>query len=274
MNWMEEKLVDKEQMKSPGLSGSTLKIIAMISMFIDHATSVLLERYIVYRGMSFDLTQSTGPKSLIILDLILRGMGRLAFPIFIFLLVQGFEHTRNKWKYLFRLVLFAGISEIPFDLGLGFHYGMKLADIKKGQIINFDYQNVFFTLAVGLFTIILLDKIKKLNLPKGLIYLYGFLAAFLGMALAWFLKTDYGMVGVLAIIVMYLYKDKGLNGIFLTCLALLLSSISEACAFLVVWPVSKYNGKRGLNLKYVFYAFYPVHFLVLWLIALVLGIVA
>ena len=48
---MEEKLVDNEQMKSPGLSGSTLKIIAMISMFIDHATSVLLERYIVYRGM-------------------------------------------------------------------------------------------------------------------------------------------------------------------------------------------------------------------------------
>ncbi len=71
---MEEKLVDNEQMKSQGLSGSTLKIIAMISMFIDHATSVLLERYIVYRGMSFDLTQSTGPKSLIILDLILRGI--------------------------------------------------------------------------------------------------------------------------------------------------------------------------------------------------------
>ena len=99
-----------------GLSGSTLKIIAIISMTIDHFAASFL-----YRGIMTLPSVSSNTDLMQVLRklyLVMRDIGRPAFPIFCFLLVEGFCHTRNPKKYATRLFLFALISEIPFDYGL------------------------------------------------------------------------------------------------------------------------------------------------------------
>ena len=113
-----------------GLNGFTLKWIAMLTMLIDHTGMVLFPQYRIFRIV-----------------------GRLAFPIYCFLLVEGAVHTSNWKKYVSRLILFALISEIPFDLA------------RSGQIVAADAQNVFFTLSFGLLAVIILKEQKTDLLP-------------------------------------------------------------------------------------------------------------
>ena len=124
-----------------GISGSTLKIIAIITMLIDHIGAGVLGRLLVVRGMNevADLNAWIDANStLVITYQMMRFVGRLAFPIFCFLLIEGFEHTHDVKKYALRLLSFCLISEIPFDL------------LFNGKILEFGYQNVFFTLFIGL----------------------------------------------------------------------------------------------------------------------------
>ncbi|MCI8432194.1 MAG: hypothetical protein HFH83_03220 [Lachnospiraceae bacterium] len=93
----------------------------------------------------------------------------------------------------------------------------------------------------------------------------------LAMFAADFLRTDYGGMGVLTISVMYLFRQKKVICMLAGCIVLTLMSFSEIPAFLTLLPIAFYNGKRGLKMKYFFYAFYPVHLLILWLIAVVMG---
>lgn len=103
-------------MKSKGLSGYNLKLIAIITMFIDHIGICIIEK--LYQN-STSIFSLNGEK-LLFLEEIFRLVGRLSFPIFCFLLVEGYYHTKNIKKYMTRLFIFALISEIPFDLAL-FH---------------------------------------------------------------------------------------------------------------------------------------------------------
>ena len=124
-----------------GISGSTLKIIAIITMLIDHIGAGVLGRLLVVRGMNeaADLNAWIDANStLVITYQMMRFVGRLAFPIFCFLLIEGFEHTHDVKKYALRLLSFCLVSEIPFDL------------LFNGKILEFGYQNVFFTLFIGL----------------------------------------------------------------------------------------------------------------------------
>ena len=119
--------------KLRGFSGSTLKLIAVITMIIDHTAAGVLGRYLFMSGIgSLDIN------NMAVIDQwmdqnaalygaynIMRMIGRIAFPIYCFLLVQGFEYTHNRLKYAARLLLFAAISELPFDL------------LFKGQILEF-----------------------------------------------------------------------------------------------------------------------------------------
>lgn len=90
-------------------------------------------------------------------------------------------------------------------------------------------------------------------------------------AVATLLKTDYSAMGILTIVLMYNMRKNKMYCIGIGCAVLTLLSLNEITCFLAMIPVHFYNGKRGLNLKYPFYAFYPVHLLVLFAIAAVLG---
>ena len=135
------------------ITGATLKWIAIITMLIDHIGAAILEPYM--GGEFGPMPAKVLGLNPMIWDFIIRGIGRVAFPIFIFLMVEGFFYTRNRKKYAIRLGLFCLISEIPFNLG--FHpQDMEIySDLPRLKIIDFDYtyQNVFFTLFIGFLTI-------------------------------------------------------------------------------------------------------------------------
>lgn len=258
-----------------GLCGSTLKMIAIITMFIDHFAAVILDRYLISKGILYIssaeellLPENRTRLIIYIIDMVMRLVGRLGFPLFCFLMVEGFHYTRSRTKYAARLLLFAVISEIPFDLA----FNMK--------VLEFTYQNVFFTLFVGLLTIWGLDtfitwvggkiqgKIRLLPQTAGVIVITA-----AGMAAAALMKTDYAATGVLTIAVMFLVhkKSKGWS-MAAGCGVLTISMPIEFTCFLTVLLAAHYNGKRGWNLKYFFYLFYPGHIFLLYLVCRLLGI--
>ncbi|MGF7145933.1 hypothetical protein HNQ56_004381 [Anaerotaenia torta] len=140
-----------------GIPGSTLKLIAIIVMLIDHTAATILDRILQIRGTeSLNGTDIQASMNFLIdnagiytANLIMRLIGRIAFPIFCFLLVEGFKYTRNKWNYAIRLGIFALVSEIPFDLAL------------KGKLLEFSYQNVYFTLLIGLLAMIGFELVRE-----------------------------------------------------------------------------------------------------------------
>lgn len=211
------------------LSGTDLKYIAMITMLIDHTAAVLLP----YQHPAY---------------MPLRIIGRLAFPIYCFLLVEGFLHTRDPYRYAGRLAIFALISEIPFDWAL------------FGSVWNPQDQNVFFTLCLGMLSMIFYEKYKR----KGNTLLCG-LALFLPAFAAYLLKTDYGAEGVVLILLFYLYRDNRQAAFFGASMLLVLMGQVEAWGVLSLVIIFMYNGQKGSTglPRFVFYGFYPVHLLIL-----------
>lgn len=221
------------------LSGSTLKIIAICAMAIDHFAGSIL-----FYGILLPAAPISPGTSVWIWYRIyqaLRFIGRIAFPIFCFLLVEGFLHTSNRKKYAFRLFIFALVSEIPFDLAL------------FGSAFYWEAQNVFFTLLIGLLVIWGMEKADFTP------YQFPLYAVFIGAGslLAWLMKTDYDYKGVILIAVLYFFRYQP----DLRTLAGCISLLWEAPACLAFIPLNLYNGKRGISLKYFFYLFYPVHLL-------------
>lgn len=219
-----------------GLSGSTLKIIAMISMLTDH-TAAVLEKNIF-----------TGEANFTAYIIMRLWIGRIAFPVFCFLLVEGFQRTGSRMKYAFRLFLFALLSEIPFDLAF------------YGEMMEAGYQNVFFTLWIGLLMMMGVEKIEK-ECRNRWMALLGKAAVFAAaVVLAELISCDYGAKGVTAIMLLYLFRRNKKEQIIAGCAGF----IWEITALLAFIPIAFYNGKRGMKLKYVFYVFYPAHLLLLY----------
>ena len=247
-------------MERKGLSGSALKLIAIITMFIDHVAAAFLMRVLITRGSTVNgglilwLIESGMIRQVY---QIMRGVGRIAFPIFCFLLVEGFEHTGDRRKYALRLGLFALISEIPFDLAF------------NGCVLEFYSQNVFFTLLLGLLTMTAYrwteERVRWSAFPRALLLMAEVL---IGMGVAQLLATDYGGLGVWCIMILYLFRRNRIWQVVAGCLAFFWWELPAVIAFL---PIALYNGKRGWNIKYLFYLFYPVHLLLLYLICLGYG---
>ena len=233
-----------------GLSSAALKIIALVSMTCDHVS------YIMSR---FGLT-AQGP--LIAGIPILRIIGRLAFPLYAFMMAQGAKYTRDINKYLKRLFIFALISEIPFDIAA------KLSS--PLEIIEFTYQNVYFTLLLGLAAI----KVHKILEEKGKAPLSVLTAAGLA-AIAYFMKTDYSWSGVVCIYIMYLVQDTDIRikipamaaAILPTVFSMMNFNKSQLFAFFALIPILLYNGKPGRRMnRTFFYAYYPAHLLIIYVI--------
>lgn len=240
---METLPVQKQQ----GLSGTTLKLIACITMLIDHIGASCLEAGLLVPLIASG-TFSTDPAaaSLLQMDRVLRYIGRLAFPIFCFLLVEGFLHTHDFKKYALRMLGFALISEWPFDWAFfsGVYWG---------------HQNVYFTLLLGLLAMKALDTSQT---PEGMPALKGILGAAACILAAALLHCDYDVLGLALILALYMTrKDKRAQ-----CIAGAVFSLFEPVAPLAFGLVWFYSGERGGSSKleqWAFYWFYPVHLSVL-----------
>ena len=244
------------------LSNIQIKYLALLAMMTDHFA------YIFRSSLSVSAYY------------FLRGLGRIAFPIFCFCLVEGFFRTRSHRQYLVRLTVFALLSEVPFDLGL------------YGSFFNTDHQNVFFTLAIGFLGMMILEGIYPRDRS---FYVFGFLTPLAAEGL----RTDYGALGVLCILAFYIVAKRFLGmvpvsdsdesydasllptesrksslacltlpGLLLPCAVLLpmagrASHYIQAACLLAVPLLFLYNGKKGQGSKYFFYLFYPVHLLFL-----------
>ena len=268
------------------LTGYHLKLIALITMLVDHVAAVFIWRVYVASFQltaSLQLSEKIGDKIIVWVagnqELVysiyeyMRLIGRMSFPIYCFLLVEGFLHTSNIRKYATRLLGFAFLSEIPFDLAL------------TGQVVDKSYSNVFFTLFIALLTIWAISYIEKFaefwKEKKWDSFMGLLIVAMSGLIVVTacggfadiVLKTDYGFAGVLAIVAMYLLRNTKELGFAAGILALtILSSDTEILALCMLYPLMNYNGTRGKSMKYVFYAFYPVHLLILALMCILVGV--
>lgn len=252
------------------LDSDTLKIIAIVTMLIDHTGASLLET-ILYSG-------NTGiPDYWYEVDTVFRCIGRTAFPIFAFLLAEGFFHTHSRKKYLERLLFFAVLSEIPFNLA--FH----------GFLFYPGSQNVFWTFCIGFLVIWGLERlyavyaagsdILKKNkerrgrrMNRGLKFVFPALGLVLaGAVMASVMQADYGLYGFLLILLFYLGRRGNAPRIVVCICGYLLFLWEPYCLFgflLILF----YNGKRkqrGKGFQYFFYLFYPVHLLIFGLIRVV-----
>lgn len=180
----------------------------------------------------------------------MRGIGRIAFPIYAFLLVEGFLHTKDVKKYLARMLTFAVVSEIPFDLAV-FH-----------TPFYWGYQNVFFTLFLGLLA---LAGENVVHQSSGMFAGAGLwkqaFVLILCVGTAQLINCDYGAFGVFFIILLYMTRYDKKTQTILGAISL----IWELPGILAFIPIRLYNGTRGrCGNRYFFYAFYPAHLLALW----------
>lgn len=248
---MEDSNAREPLARRKGISADMLKLIAMVTMVLDHAGASLFPAVTM-----------------------LRLIGRIAFPIYVWLLVMGFAHTSNLKKYLLRMGLFALISEVPFDLAI------------SGRM-TFEWQNIYFTLFLSLLMLAALRQV----LDRGGRYaaacaVWVVIAA---MLLSEWLHFDYGSTGPVLAAVFYLYwrnqrpalsagfllfsfsnmLDPVLNGRDLQSAAVWSSafatSLTESCGLLAVPLIRCCDGRRKWKKgKVFFYLFYPVHLLILY----------
>lgn len=243
-----------------------LKIVAIICMVCDHI------RYVLPNANTEAM----------------RLLGRIAFPIFAFLIVEGFVHTKDLKKYIMRLGLFAVLSEYPFIL---FTIGCK--------IYNEISLNVMFTLLCGVVVLFFYDKVKTTflslikndnsqnNMIKRIILLFSYIVSI--VLIGWIaneLKMDYGAFGIIIILLFYIFREKNIlknvliASVFIISLLLKLffeynmnlSSLKYCIPYMAGYICAavilmQYNGKVGkYKMKYFFYLFYPVHMVVMYLI--------
>lgn len=212
-----------------------IKIIACLSMFLDHF------KYAV--GESNFITQY---------------LGRLAFPLFMFVMVEGYCHTRDVKKYITRLGIAALISQIPYHIFIHEFVGAEGLRI-----------NVIATIMMTMICFVIWDKSFSKAYSAILISVIGMLIQILNF--------EYGIYGMLLGMIFYLLRDKKILRAVVFGVTVAIYYFTKfyqftptyftylICTLLVLIPIGLYNGKKGRSLKYFFYAFYPVHMILLML---------
>lgn len=225
----------QETYRMGGINGAALKWLAIITMTIDHVGVGLIGPY---NRLSVGYFSE--------MYLYTRLIGRLAFPIFVFLIVQGYQHTSNLRKYLIQLLTFAFISEVPFDR------------MSSGQLVNMNHQNIFFTLFLGVAGLTAWEYLEK----KGQSIIQ-FLQLVLVIILAERLNVDYGWYGILFIFGVGILRDNKINQTLFGVVMGFTQMLTASLSFLPIWY---YNGERGKQNKWFFYLYYPVHLFIIYLI--------
>lgn len=230
------------------MNRNVLKIIAVVSMLIDHIGGYLFNNNIVCRVI-----------------------GRLAFPIFAFFIAEGMKYTRNRKKYILTLLVFAVISQIPYTL---LRETFKL--------------NILFTFLISISLILLVEKLRTFNVGESFFKTLGILLLLISIFICCVIfgdvlgYIDYSTLGVLLIVVFYFAKSPLrliLGSIIIVLMPLktvLFNGFSfvnfhQIFALISILMLFIYNNKKGkFNLKYFFYIFYPSHLMVLWVITLLI----
>ena len=238
-----------------GISSFMLHIIAMLLMLCDHLWATILSQY----GW-------------------LTWVGRLAYPIFAFMLVEDYFHTHNLKKYLGRLLFWALLSELPFNLMYG------------GSLIYPFHQNVLWTFLLGLLCITVIEKTRHKGKPLLTLVVF-LLSAVAGYILGFLTMVDYFGFGIWMVLIFYLFRGRkwwgflgqfaGLYWINVVLIGGLsvpvqifgheIFIVQQSMACLALIPIWLYKGKQGPHNQIIqtgFYAFYPVHMLILALAAL------
>lgn len=210
------------------LSGFALKLIALAAMACDHAAVALIGSGEVLYGA-------------------LRFAGGLAFPIYAFLLTEGFSRTGNRRVYFEGMAMFAVISEIPFDMAV------------YGTYWHAGHQNVFFTLAAGIAVMAGMDAAAG----RGRSFWRTAAAVLAGAVVSLMIRADYDWSGILLIAVLYAFRQERGRRELLGCAASFLCRLTAPLAFI---PIHMYSGRRGPKAKWLFYWFYPIHLLILGLL--------
>lgn len=256
--------------KTHTFSDDMLKLVAVFTMLLDHAASGILEYYLQYVPLNNDVWEL-----LYRINSDLRVIGRIAFPLFCFLMIHGFIHTHSRLKYAGNLLLFALLSELPFDFL--FYDG-----------IDFAHQNVFWTLLIGLLMVWALEAVNQTNIKMILKCAASLPVIAAGIKMSMVLNTDYAWTGVLLILGLYLFrKKKGLQctiPFVVFFIARVFRNVEHGYysfgiqvireTFKLYWSIVisafmilRCNEKRYIRKgKYFFYAFYPVHISILYLI--------
>ena len=244
-----------------GISSFVLHVAAMLFMLCDHVWATLL----------FDVTP-------------LAYIGRIAFPIFAFMLAEGFFHTKNHKKYLLRMLIFAVISEIPFNMLVG------------GGIFYLTHQNVLWTFLIALCAMLILEQLKDRSIAircicYPLIVLIAFLVGFITF-------VDYFGYGVITVLLFYFTcttrKDPLPKRLIMMLIQLIVIIIIN-CKFLggiyfpfelfghtfeiptqyfavlslpIIWLYNGTQGPYNKFIKYLYYSFYPLHMLIISLVAM------
>lgn len=217
------------------LSNFDLKILAIITMTIDHIGAIMYPNIDIFRII-----------------------GRISFPIFAFLLVEGFKHTSNKLKYFLRLILFAIITQSIYDYAFNNHE-----------------LNILFTFSLSFLLLSSLEFIKKIisKYSKGIEnYLYKTvfysLIYILFVLFSIILNVDYQALGISLVFIFYLVPNLYLSFLlYLLAVTFLATNTIQFYSLLSFIFIYMYNGEKGKNIKYFFYLYYPLHLLILKLFA-------
>ena len=244
-------LTEKVDYAKGTLSGAQIKRIAVVSMVIDHVGGYLVRNWFMLSNYNI-MTSETANMHMLFYWIIkvCDILGSMAFPVFCFLIAEGFFHSKAPRKYALRMFVFAVLTEIPFNL------------VHRMGVWYPGLQNVMFTLAVSILTLYVASisdskfKGSKFQLPVRI------LIVILGMGLAFLLRGEYVFLGVLAISLFYYLRSYT----YLRLLAFVPLAVPSFWSLLAIPVILLYNGKRGKQNKYFFYVFYPAHFLLIYAI--------
>lgn len=221
-----------------------LKILACVTMLLDHIGAVFVPsvaNYSVYYALWI--------------------IGRLAFPIYCFLLAEGVAHTKNPVKYGLRLLMGVFLAEIPFDLAFSGRW-------------DWGSQSVMVTLLLGFGMALIMNRLDRTKLVP--VIIFGFLAELC--------QCDYGMWGIAMIALFVMTRERKdrnnlqVIGMLIVCYFMNSARVPifgfrvpvELFAVLALIPIFLYSGKKSTDSKaiqMIFYLFYPVHLLVLYVLA-------
>lgn len=235
--------------RSQGLTGNQLKLLGIVAILIDNLGAVVIQGGIL-QGMGSAAVQGVMITSSghiwVIAGEVCRYVGRLAFPIFAFLTAEEFVHARFRGRYCLRMLVFAVLSEVPFDMAV-FH-----------TLCYPQYQNMLFTLFTGIVVMMVMEYTPKAGLR--------ILAVAGGCAFSCFFQFDYNIIGILLIVAMYWFRRDDMAQLISGVVLCAVESISSYCiSALAFVPIVLYNGRKGaFQLKYLFYVFYPAHLLALY----------